>query len=257
MIKRKALRKDHQQYVCIKCRKKSIPLETREMQLFSAILITIFVGGNVARAELCPSDPFDDDDYGTKLMTEEIRRVFLSMHNNYRSVIARGEGVMKGGVQACPAAQMRRMEYDCDLEQHAGLRACIDPRFPRNRILYKNLSIAPATAARQAVETWYKEIESGTMLQDHNQENIYQENLNIPHFAKIVWDTNVYLGCSVTKCSSLKALAVVCSYDPSTFAVGQPIYEINLTCSRCKEVCDADGLCPSNWTSSTGTNKKA
>ncbi|KAK6756446.1 hypothetical protein RB195_014701 [Necator americanus] len=196
--------------------------------------------GGVA-GTMCPQN--------SQMSTDDVRREFLNAHNGYRSTIAQGKGVMSGGIRARPASQMRKMEYDCEAEKLAYNAVCGTSTNVENRMTFANANKDPAEAARLAVRRWYNEIQTGTMAQQAGDKNLYSVNLAIPRFAKVVWETNVKLGCAVRQCNG--KLRVLCIYSNSTFGVNQQIYKMGGTCNRCKNVCDNNtGLCPSNWTPS-------
>ncbi|ETN68778.1 SCP-like protein [Necator americanus] len=201
--------------------------------------------GDVSTGTMCPQN--------SQMSTDDVRREFLNAHNGYRSTIAQGKGVMSGGIRARPASQMRKMEYDCEAEKLAYNAVCGTSTNVENRMTFANANKDPAEAARLvhlfAVRRWYNEIQTGTMAQQAGDKNLYSVNLAIPRFAKVVWETNVKLGCAVRQCNG--KLRVLCIYSNSTFGVNQQIYKMGGTCNRCKNVCDNNtGLCPSNWTPS-------
>ncbi|EPB75398.1 SCP-like protein [Ancylostoma ceylanicum] len=52
-------------------------------------------------------------------MTNEQRQKFLDMHNSYRSMVAKGQAKDGYGGNAPRAARMKKMMYDCAIEESA------------------------------------------------------------------------------------------------------------------------------------------
>ncbi|KAK6756742.1 hypothetical protein RB195_014895 [Necator americanus] len=177
------------------------------------------------------------------MSTDAVRNKFVDSHNEYRSIFAKGQGVMSGGVTARPCSQMKKMKYDCASEKIAYNAACsATTGYVENRNSFQDPNKDPVQAAMQAVRRWYNEKQTGSLLQQTGQTNTYAENLGIPRFAKVVWDTHATVGCAVKPCGG--KLNVVCVYNPSNFGVGKQIYKMGPTCNRCTGSCDsAMGLC--------------
>nr|CDJ96146.1 unnamed protein product [Haemonchus contortus] len=52
-------------------------------------------------------------------MTDEARKMFVDKHNEYRSLIAKGQAKGKPGQFAPKAARMLKVNYDCNVEANA------------------------------------------------------------------------------------------------------------------------------------------
>ncbi|ETN78984.1 SCP-like protein [Necator americanus] len=194
-----------------------------------------------------------DGHVDTEWINDEVRREFLFMTNSYRSLVARGKAVMKGNVRVSPASKMKKMVYNCEMEVKLASELCNvrtdhcdedEESYDGNiHVTFLEDVPSPIYAAQKAVRRWWSEIPFGTMLQGPGQNNRYQENLRIPAFARMIWDSNTNLTCNIKYCYSLKKLAIGCIYQPNYFAVGRPIYKMGPTCSLCKQKCDTSGLC--------------
>ncbi|KAL6733714.1 hypothetical protein Aduo_004339 [Ancylostoma duodenale] len=179
-----------------------------------------------------------------------VRNLFWNDHNFYRSVVARNAPVGGEKVVQRPASQMNQIRnYGCALEYAAYLTAsrcsatddsASSPANNENQYIARNLNAAPLDAAKQAINSWFGEIQSNKMPQGPGQKNLYTSSLGIPHGAMFIWETHTTIGCAIAKCSTF--FKVVCYYSPELANMeNRQIYKMGPTCARCK-VCN-DGLC--------------
>ncbi|EPB66029.1 SCP-like protein [Ancylostoma ceylanicum] len=146
------------------------------------------------------------------------REELLRIHNEKRATVARGGLQMKNGKtsRACP--RMKKFpKYDCDLEKEAYATASTCPGADTN-VENENWFMASAAgknrkeAAIEAMNHWYNEINNSYMVQATGSQNLLLPELNIRHFARMVWDTNTRMGCAIRQCD--KKWVVVCRYGP-------------------------------------------
>ncbi|KAL6741967.1 hypothetical protein Aduo_015172 [Ancylostoma duodenale] len=189
---------------------------------------------------MCPNN--------SHITTDEIRNIFLNLHNEHRSDLARGL-VPNGNTQTFlrPASKMLRMIYNCGAEASAFAWAeqCIDqdsktPGVSENRYTFPNRNLDMATIARRASNRWFEEITTKGMSQaDLNR---YYASLGVSHYARMAWDTTEYFGCAAYKCPNF--INAVCHYFGGGEEGGQ-IYKMGPNCNRCATIgrrCEA-GLC--------------
>ncbi|KIH60003.1 SCP-like protein, partial [Ancylostoma duodenale] len=129
------------------------------------------------------------------------REELLRLHNQYRAAVAKGEVTMGNKNKARPCPRMKKF----------------------------------------AVTTWYGEITSNGahMDQKPGSKNLLLPELNIRHFARMVWDTNAEMGCAIVRCG--KKWNVVCRYGEGVGKFGNQIYFMGPSCRQCK-TCE-EGLC--------------
>ncbi|CAJ0591608.1 unnamed protein product [Cylicocyclus nassatus] len=200
----------------------------------------------------CPNNQVIDD---------FVRSAFLLNHNALREQLAQGLVVMGNGVMARKASRMIRLVYDCDAEKsaHDWASKCIDEdstqtMYTENRYTINDTSVTVQAAAYKSVWIWWEEIKNKNMLQLAGQTNLYYNHLGLKHFAKMAWDTQKKIGCSVVTCPSF--VNVVCHYSGANVGEGLQIYKMGPSCARCSEqgttTC-VSGLCELEGTSSFHT----
>ncbi|EYB83225.1 hypothetical protein Y032_0340g2994 [Ancylostoma ceylanicum] len=181
-------------------------------------------------------------------MTREQRQKFLDMHNNYRSMVAKGQAKDAYGGNAPRAARMKKMVYDCDIEESAMRHAkrCYFAHSPaherenlgENLYYTSELRVDKIQAAEQSIKAWFDELAQYGV----GQENVLTEQLwnrprtQIGHYTQMVWQDTYKLGCYVEWCSSMTY--VVCQYGPKGNWLGDLIYEKGNSCTT-----DADCKC--------------
>ncbi|EPB66442.1 SCP-like protein [Ancylostoma ceylanicum] len=193
---------------------------------------------------------------GSKYCTEQghenmnadpAREELWRMHNEKRALVAKGGLHMSNGKtsRACP--RMKKFaKYNCGLEKEAYATASNCPKADPN---VDNVNWFMATAdnrkkaAIEAMNNWYNEINSSYMVQATGSQNLLLPELNIRHFARMVWDTNTEMGCAINKCNN--KWVVVCRYGPGVGVYGSPIYFMGpKACNQCRDTCVDGALCP-------------
>ncbi|KAK6754754.1 hypothetical protein RB195_013630 [Necator americanus] len=185
-------------------------------------------------------------------MTDTVRQAFLSIHNNFRSSIARGLEDDGACGKAPKAAKMLKMVYDCKVEASAlkHARKCVFRHSTRTerRGLGENLFGTSAIkfdkveAAKQASQMWWDELkESGVANTSASANEWLRTDMRFGHFSQMAWETSYRLGCAVTHCP--KSTMVVCQYGPAGNYVNAPIYTIG-------DPCKSNAGCPGKYTCS-------
>lgn len=158
-------------------------------------------------------------------MTDALRRVALSAHNNYRSTVANGKAVNKDGSKLPKAGDIYMLTYSKMVEGYAQelAKSCV---FKHNKVngtsnnLYQFGSTAgymdPATAIQKSVDGWYAE------LKNDGQKSLTMDGTNYNHFTQVVWAKTKEIGCAVANCPKMdgvqtiyKYTYVVCDYSPA------------------------------------------
>ncbi|KAK6738228.1 hypothetical protein RB195_020374 [Necator americanus] len=190
-----------------------------------------------------------------KRLTDDVRQVFLEMHNNFRGSLALGKTEKNHGSGAAPpAALMYKMKYNCDLEsysqQHAG--SCnVKPLPPtalngyrENIYVLRTPNTPPMVAAKHTVNAWWKELaENGIASNMLFTAGEYKRGTkHILNWSKMAWDNNRSVGCAVHNCG--KFMFIVCTYSEGGNRQNKHVYTIGAVCSKCpKGQCDSQGLC--------------
>ncbi|KAL6742286.1 hypothetical protein Aduo_015450 [Ancylostoma duodenale] len=181
-------------------------------------------------------------------MTREQRLKFLDMHNNFRSMVAKGQAKDAYGGNAPTAARMKKMVYDCDIEESAmrhakGCYFAHSPAHTRENLgenLYytSELRLDKIEAAEQGIKAWFDELAEYGVGQENVLTNQLwnRPNTQIGHYTQMVWQDTFKLGCYVEWCSSMTY--VVCQYGPKGNWLGDLIYEKGNSCTT-----DADCKC--------------
>ncbi|RCN36302.1 SCP-like protein [Ancylostoma caninum] len=191
----------------------------------------------------------------TNLSSDPIRKTFRDQHNKRRSAVAKGTVKMGNNRMCRNATQMWKLEYKCELEASAykAAQGCSKSASNTEGVdevwhVFDNAMNNLKDAANQTVDIWYKEIKTGYMNQTTGSQNLWLPALNIPNFAKMVWDSHKEIGCAIVKCPS--ATKAVCHYSPATARYGRQIYAMGgLTCNLCTKLsakCSEVGLCVKN-----------
>ncbi|KAK6730633.1 hypothetical protein RB195_007229 [Necator americanus] len=96
--------------------------------------------------------------------------------------------------------------------------------YAETRYIFQGTTAAKDTITRTAINSWRDEVNTGSLPPAGTKpQNIYQTNLGIKNFAKMVWDTETGVGCSINRCSSFTN--VVCHFTPRGDVAGTPIYK--------------------------------
>ncbi|EPB77845.1 SCP-like protein [Ancylostoma ceylanicum] len=181
-------------------------------------------------------------------ISDGLRMIFLDGHNKYRSEIAKGlwNGVKTkdGEIYAPKAARMRKMVYDCELEQKAKKFAddCnhdIDEavKYGANTLSKYGASVNFSPDAKLATRMWF----TGSRMQGPGKNLTFSEQKYPQHttaFTQMIWQDTYKVGCYIKSCVDRKNTAVVCMYSPVGNILGQKIYEEGEPCKV-----DADCKC--------------
>ncbi|EPB71950.1 SCP-like protein [Ancylostoma ceylanicum] len=181
-------------------------------------------------------------------MTQELRKLFLDIHNRYRSQVAKGKAKDKAGGNAPKAASMRKMLYDCEVEESARRHAVgcrwghssQENRKGLGENLYytSNTRMSKAEAAKDSCKVWFDELAKRGVGQEDNvlTQEVWNKPGQIGHYTQMVWQDTYRLGCYVHRCPSMTY--VVCQYGPRGNWIGDPIYEMGNPCKT-----DDDCMC--------------
>ncbi|EYC11667.1 hypothetical protein Y032_0050g2036 [Ancylostoma ceylanicum] len=182
-------------------------------------------------------------------MTDKMRQRILDMHNDFRSLVASGKAkdklVDNGEGFAPQAANMRKLEYSCKLEEMAAKYAkkCVyghssdESRYLEKEKMYagENLfrtSIVGADRIRalewvrlsrgenlQATKGWFYELKEVGIGKENNLTrplwDRYKEgnHMQIGHYTQLAWGDTDKIGCSIENCyGKQKMTYVVCNY---------------------------------------------
>ncbi|EYC11696.1 hypothetical protein Y032_0050g2051 [Ancylostoma ceylanicum] len=228
-----------------------------------------------ARTGLCVKPEEKPDDMKSTVcpkgrgMTDKMRNTILDLHNDFRSLVARGKAedrlVNNGKGFAPQGASMLRMEYNCDLEKTAADYAarCIyahSQPYERDNAgenLY-TVSIDNADknkAGEWATRGWFSELKEFGVGKDNllsqwlwdRPKRQNNPEIKIGHYTQMVWGTTSKIGCGIQNCPGVQTL-VVCHYKDAGNVLTNPprqIYEVGQVCSHCPNgySCDKDMLC--------------
>ncbi|WKY06101.1 hypothetical protein Q1695_006364 [Nippostrongylus brasiliensis] len=184
-------------------------------------------------------------------MTDELRQLALTLHNNLRSKLTTGDMVMYNGDYLPMASNMVKLRYNCALEQYAiqyAKRCLLDMSLASTPTIHQLHELATSRnairvtphhaddheqALRTAVKTWWKSVHTidNDLLRENFwfRRNHWKESLHT--FTQIAWANNHELGCAVVKCGI--NFNVVCQYAPGGNVMREPIYLFGEPCSDC------------------------
>ncbi|EYB93269.1 hypothetical protein Y032_0184g986 [Ancylostoma ceylanicum] len=185
-------------------------------------------------------------------MSDEVRQKFLDIHNSYRSMVAKGEAKDPVSGKAPPAAKMRKMRYDCDIEASAMHHAkkCKFEHMQTEEVgeniwMTTERKADKLSVAEQASQNWFSELERYGV---GNDTRLTWELWNRPgtvigHYTQMVWQNTYKLGCHVEWCESMTF--AVCQYSPMGNIVNRLIYEKGNPCTKDSD-CGSDATCSSS-----------
>ncbi|KAE9551125.1 hypothetical protein FO519_005660 [Halicephalobus sp. NKZ332] len=176
------------------------------------------------------------------VLTDELRNIVLEKHNFYRSQLATGQAMIKGGQLAPSAKNMYKLSYSCELESIAQSWAekCTFAHSPANvRNAGENLFMMsvpgydPATSLKTAADLWWGELKDlGGITPTNVQLTISVFNLGIGHWSQMAWGSTTTVGCGYKSCPAQRMTLVVCNYRPTGNYLNQNIYEIGTPCTE-------------------------
>ncbi|EYC17203.1 hypothetical protein Y032_0031g2333 [Ancylostoma ceylanicum] len=199
--------------------------------------------------------PWPKPNCGSDKLSNELRDIFLHLHNTLRGSLARGQDQKSAGWGiAPPATLMYRMKYDCDAESYAiqyvsscqtrGLPAHTHPGYKVNSYVFRDTSKTKTQVLKNVVMHWWVQLSWYGM---RSNMMFYQSELNrgprnVLNWSKMAWWNNRHLGCAIQKCNGFYYVA--CMYKPGGNNVGQHVYKVGALCSECpKGQCDGEALC--------------
>ncbi|RCN47299.1 SCP-like protein [Ancylostoma caninum] len=187
-------------------------------------------------------------------MTQQLRDKVVSMHNRYRSMLARG--LVRNGKEGnpnCPTAMnMYEMRYDTAMEAEAqayanscpmgGSPVSTRPYSGENYQSFYSIIITPDEAIANALENWWTQIlKNGVNHQMKYNEYLAQKPLAPNAFTQMAWAESYKVGCGFNRCSF--GTVVICRYSPRGNIYQQFIYKPGTVCASCSGSCK-DALCP-------------
>ncbi|KAK6022926.1 SCP-like protein [Ostertagia ostertagi] len=168
-------------------------------------------------------------------MTDSLREKFLKMHNYRRSNMALGKVEKFNGKFFPKAANMEKMEYDCELEADAMIYAetcALGPSYPGTRkdqgenvaVVEPQSAESFDKAAQWAMRSWFKPIKEDGSI--GIKEVTFKEKHRYTPVAgatQVVWSTTNKVGCAIGKCGDV--YFTVCRYSPAGNQVDHEVYK--------------------------------
>nr|CDJ96769.1 unnamed protein product [Haemonchus contortus] len=154
-------------------------------------------------------------------MTDKVRQVFLDKHNEYRSLVAKGEAKDAFGGNAPKATKMSMLTYDCGIESKAlaWIKKCVydSARLDKSLNLGENLymlydpHVDKAKAANVSSSAWF----SSLQIVGVGPANVFTRDVlyrGAGYYTQMVWQKTRKLGCAVVSCNSMTLIG--CLYNP-------------------------------------------
>ncbi|EYC32787.1 hypothetical protein Y032_0002g1098 [Ancylostoma ceylanicum] len=199
--------------------------------------------------------PWPKPNCGNPALTNELRRAFLDMHNDFRGRLARGQTEVSAGWGiAPPAALMYRMKYDCGAESYAqqSVANCRRTELPsyatgghkQNLFVLNSAHANPKAVIHYALSRWWSQLARFGMRSNmmFYQSEYRRGARNVLKWAKMAWWNNRRVGCTVKNCGSF--YLVSCMYSPGGLHINQHVYRVAAVCSGCPHgQCDGQALC--------------
>ncbi|KAL6743738.1 hypothetical protein Aduo_016745 [Ancylostoma duodenale] len=199
--------------------------------------------GLCVKPKEAPDDGKSDQCPADSGLTDKIRNKILDVHNELRSLTARGKAKDAVGGFAPKAAAMKKLKYDCSLEKLASAHAkkCqyghSSPNTRRgigeNIYATTNNQADKLKEAESASRLWFGELAKYGV----GQENVFTMALaNRPgkpvgHYTQMVWQKTSAIGCGIVNCPTMTY--VVCNYKEAGNMLNGLIYEKGDPCSKC------------------------
>ncbi|EYB82176.1 hypothetical protein Y032_0365g3591 [Ancylostoma ceylanicum] len=178
------------------------------------------------------------------ISTDAIRNIFLNLHNEHRSNLARGL-VKNGNTQsfARQASKMIKLTYDCAAEKSAFAWAqqCKNQDSNTQGVSENRYTFPNKNLDMTATNRWWEEITTKGMSQ--SDLNKFYKKHGVSHYARMAWDSTKSFGCAAYKCADF--INTVCHYNGGGIE-GEQIYKMGPACRRCSTIgtsrCE-QGLC--------------
>nr|ALA23464.1 cap-4 [Haemonchus contortus] len=179
-------------------------------------------------------------------MSDEVRKMFVEKHNEYRTQVAKGEAKNKLGGNAPKAARMLKMTYDCAIEENM-MNYAKECKFAHNSYKDRNYwgqnlymtsarNINKTRAAENSVSAWFSELEHKGVPKE-NRLTMEVFNHGVGHYSQVVWQWSNKVGCAVVWCKDMTLVG--CEYAPAGNYLGSLIYDIGEPCQN-NEDCKCD-----------------
>ncbi|KIH62013.1 SCP-like protein [Ancylostoma duodenale] len=204
---------------------------------------------NDGKSAECPADSG---------LTDRIRNKILDVHNELRSLTARGQAKDAAGGFAPKAAAMKKLKYDCSLEKLATAHAKTckwghsSPNTRRgigeNIYATTNNQADKLKEAESASRSWFGELAKfgvgqenvftmalanrpGKVVGHYTQVSYFGFRIHCLRRVPMVWQKTSAIGCGIVNCPTMTY--VVCNYKQAGNMLGDPIYEKGEPCSKC------------------------
>uniref|UniRef100_A0A7I4YWJ8 SCP domain-containing protein n=1 Tax=Haemonchus contortus TaxID=6289 RepID=A0A7I4YWJ8_HAECO len=157
----------------------------------------------------------------TEGMSDEVRKMFVEKHNEYRTQVAKGEAKNKLGGNAPKAARMLKMDRNY---------------WGQNLYMTSARNINKTRAAENSVSAWFSELEHKGVPKE-NRLTMEVFNHGVGHYSQVVWQWSKKVGCAVVWCKDMTLVG--CEYAPAGNYLGSLIYDIGEPCQN-NEDCKCD-----------------
>ncbi|KIH68013.1 SCP-like protein [Ancylostoma duodenale] len=160
-------------------------------------------------------------------MTDPVREAFLNAHNNYRSMLAKGQAQNGNYGFAPQAMNMQKMTYDCTAElgaiQYSGTcsRVLSDPAtrpgYKENIIEVNKLYLTNEQVATKASDRWWRELSKyGINRRMFFSSAVRYRTTNIvTHFAKVSEPSQCYFSSGNVVDNFFYAQGTTCTGCPA------------------------------------------
>ncbi|KAK5979324.1 C-type single domain activation associated secreted protein ASP3 [Trichostrongylus colubriformis] len=181
-----------------------------------------------------------------KGMSDDVRWAFVNKHNEYRSLVAKGNAPNpRYGGFAPKAARMFKVSYDCDIEKNmmAWIEKCQWGHSPRSarQGLGENLWMISLPdydkweSAVNATGSWFDELRQFGVPVD-NVFSVDVSRKGVGHYTQLVSQRSDRIGCAVKSCPGMTYAG--CQYkEPGNFinsyiyetdtCIAKPIFQVN------------------------------
>ncbi|CAJ0601519.1 unnamed protein product [Cylicocyclus nassatus] len=215
----------------------TVPSKVRICAIAAIFLLTFFALGLPLLITPLSDLGEIDEDCGLAL-SEQSRRIFLQLHNKYRSRAAKGEYTIKNKWSKMkvlpPATRMLQFKYNCSLERSALKYAYI----AQGKMIHSHwkglgenlwaisVKITHERAAERATKSW------GDEITNHGMGKLSDSNQKIGHATQILWHSTRSVGCGIIYAKS-GWTSVVCHYYPQGNFLYTNMYRAGETLSDC------------------------
>ncbi|EYC12174.1 hypothetical protein Y032_0048g1649 [Ancylostoma ceylanicum] len=204
---------------------------------------------------LCQTEPKHIADSSTckkALMTDEMEKTAVDMHNYYRRLIATGWAEDPKSLYAPRASKMNYLKFDCDnlaAPMKTAINKCQVPADTagQNVHVINRWDISRQAALEEAITTWYEGLQKGGGI---GEDTIYtpemEANKMLKQYATLAYEKIETFGCAVKTCRPQGNTIVACKYNAAPVET-DPIYTVGKPCSNCSKntnnkQCETDNL---------------